>query len=236
MTPLVLIGLIASGPPTLVDIRTVDDRFLLDIRYATNDNFFGQTVYPEARCLVRPTVADRMKRAQAWLDRRHPGLRLLFKDCYRPHSVQFVLWNAVKGTSKARYVANPNTKTGSIHSYGAAVDLTLANRNGRELDMGTPYDHLGRRAEPRHEAALLKAGKLTAKQVRNRKILRRAMKHAGMRGLRNEWWHFNEGTNRQVRKRYDRLDIPFDAVPSPPVIDRGATDRPSTRPRERRPQ
>ncbi len=197
----------------LVDVQKLDDRFGLDIKYATTDNFFGQKVYPVARCLLRPSVAQKMVAAQAWLDARHPGLRLLFKDCYRPHSVQHVLWNAVKGTPKARYVANPHRKTGSIHSYGAAVDLTLADAKGRELDMGTPYDHLGRLAQPRYEKRYLARGKLTKAQVRHRRILRKAMKHAGMRGIRNEWWHFNEGTAKEVRRRYRRLDLSFDAIP-----------------------
>ena len=199
--------------PLLVDILRFDDRFGLDIRYATTENFFNQKVYPVARCLVRPSVAKKMTVAQAWLDAHHPGLRLLFKDCYRPHSVQHVLWNAVKGTSKAQYVANPHRRTGSIHSYGAAVDLTLADAEGRELDMGTPYDHLGRLAQPRYEERYLANGKLTRGQVQSRRILRRAMKHAGMRGIRNEWWHFNEGTAKQVRRRYRRLDISLEAIP-----------------------
>ena len=203
----------ATQGPELVDVTRIDGRFATDIRYATKDNFFGQKVYPQARCLLRPSVAKKMQRAQRWLDKNHPGLRLLFKDCYRPHSVQFVLWNAVKGTSKARYVANPNGRTGSIHSYGAAVDVTLADQDGRELDMGTPYDHLGRLAQPRHEAEYLKAGRLTKRQLKNRRILRAAMRRAGMRGIRNEWWHFNEGTSKQVRARYKRLDVPFDAIP-----------------------
>ena len=203
----------AAQSAQLVDVTRLDERFLLDIKYATTDNFFGQKVYPHARCLLRPSVARKMKKAQAWLDKRRGGLRLLFKDCYRPHSVQFVLWKAVVGTPQQRYVANPNTKTGSIHSYGAAVDLTLAGPDGTELDMGTPYDHLGKLAQPRYETRYLKTGKLTRRQVRNRKILRRAMRHAGMRGIRNEWWHYNEGTSREVRKRYQRLDIAFDAVP-----------------------
>lgn len=205
----------ASAPSVdLVDVAKLDPKFLLDIRYATRDNFFGQKVYAQARCLLRPSAAQKMVKAQRWLDQHHRGLRLLFKDCYRPSAVQFIMWKAVKGTPKARYVANPHSKTGSIHNYGAAVDLTLADESGKELEMGTPYDHLGKLAEPRHEKAHLAAGKLTAQQVKNRKILRAAMrKGAGMRMIRNEWWHFNEFSASQIRKRYKRLDVPFSAIP-----------------------
>ena len=214
-------GAVLAGAPLvhadLVDVATLDPRFRFDIRYATRDNFFGKKVYPEARCLLLRKVADQVVRAQAWLDRHHAGYVLLFKDCYRPDSVQAVLYDAVRGTKKARYVANPNTRTGSIHSYGAAVDLTLVDPDGREVDMGTPYDHLGRRAEPRHEARLLRQGKLTRAQVRNRKRLRRAMiEGGGFTMIRNEWWHFNAAPARQIRKKYRRLDVPFSSVPRSP--------------------
>lgn len=210
------LALSASPKADLVDVKALDKRFVLDIRYATEDNFFGKKVYPEARCVLRRDVAKMVVKAQAWLDAKHDGLVLMFKDCYRPDPVQKVLWDAVKGTPKARYVANPNTKTGSIHSYGAAVDLTLVDHLGQELDMGTPYDHLGRLAEPRHEAEYLDSGELTTEQLRNRQILRDAMvKGGGFRIIRNEWWHFNAAPSKVIRKKYKRLSVPFSAVPKP---------------------
>ncbi len=199
----------------LVDVEGLDERFHLDVRYATSDNFFGRAVYPQSRCLVLAEVGEQLERAQAYLNRRHPGLRLLFKDCYRPDHVQKVLWDAVKGTPKARYVANPATKTGSIHAYGAAVDVTLADEAGTELDLGTPYDHLGPLAEPRHEARFLASGELGAEAVERRRILRAAMRAGGFVGLRNEWWHFNAAPASEIRARHRRLDVPFSAVPRP---------------------
>jgi len=215
-----LLILMCAAPPAaaadLVDVAGLDRRFLLDIRYATADNFFGQKVYPEARCLLRREVAKQVVEAQHWLDEHHPGLRLMFKDCYRPDPIQHVLWDAVKGTSKAAYVANPNTATGSIHSYGAAVDLTLADADGKELDMGTPYDHLGKLAEPRHEARFVKNGELSQEQVDRRQILRTSMTvGGGFSMIRNEWWHFNAAPAAQIRKKYRRLSVPFNAVPRP---------------------
>lgn len=215
MNALILLVLASTEPlPELVDVTTLDPRFLLDIKYATEDNFFGKKVYPEARCLLVKSVAEKIVAAQRWLDDHHRGLRLMFKDCYRPHSVQLVMWEAVKGTPKARYVANPHTKTGSVHSYGAAVDLTLADEGGREIDMGTPYDHLGELAEPRYEAKFLREGKLSEAQLRNRRILRQAMRESGMHGLLNEWWHFNEHAPDAIRNKYPRLDVPFSAFPA----------------------
>ena len=168
----------ATRRTALVDVTELHPRILLDIRYATADNFFGKKVYDVARCLVRPSVGEKLLKAQRWLDAQHPDLRLLFKDCYRPHHVQKVLWEAVRGTDKSRYVANPFGKIGSLHSYGAAVDVTLADADGHELDMGTPYDFLGALAEPRHEPRLLAQGKLTSAQLARRRVLRRAMREA----------------------------------------------------------
>lgn len=204
----------AEAPP-LVDVLALEPRLRLDIRYAKSENFFGQKVYPEARCLLRPEAAAQLVRAQAWLDRHRFGTVLLLKDCYRPHAIQWVLWNAVKNTPKRRYVANPGGKIGSIHSYGLAVDLTLS-RDGVELDMGTAYDHLGRAAEPRHEAALLARGRLSATHVENRKTLRAALRAAGFTGISREWWHFNAAPRSIVKAKYPRLDVPFSAVPRPP--------------------
>ncbi len=219
MNSLVLLafGILLSAKPNpkpdLVDLEGLHQNFRFDMRYATKDNFFGQVAYPEGRCILRRSAAQKMVEAQNYLDQNHPGLSLYFKDCYRPNHVQHILWKAVVGTPKARYVANPNTKTGSIHSYGAAVDLTLTKRGDKEIDMGTEYDHLGKLAEPRHEKQFLKEGKLTKNQLDNRKILYRAMKKVGMKRIPNEWWHYNEFYSKIVRKKYQRLDIPFSAVP-----------------------
>ncbi|MBW2736617.1 MAG: M15 family metallopeptidase [Deltaproteobacteria bacterium] len=156
----------------LVDVSALDKRWVMDIRYATTKNFTGKVLYPAARCLLLASVAKKLPKAQAYLDKHAKGMRLMFKDCYRPLSAQKKMWEIVKGTPKARYVANP--KRGSIHNYGAAVDLTLANKMGHELDMGTPF-----------------LGKLTQAQVDNRRLLRRAMVHAGFKQLSIEWWHFD---------------------------------------------
>ena len=197
----------------LVDVSKLHPSFQLDIKYATKDNFAKTKAYDVAKCALRKSVAEKMKRAQEWLDQHHSGTYLIFKDCYRPNDVQAILWDAVKGTKMARYVANPHNKTGSIHSYGAAVDLTLGTKKAGELDMGTPYDHLGKLAEPRHEKRYLKAKKLTQIQVKNRKLLRKLMVEVvGMKMIRNEWWHFNADTARRVKARFSRLNVPLNSI------------------------
>jgi D-alanyl-D-alanine dipeptidase len=132
-----------------------------------------------------------------------PDLRLHAWDCARPRHVQAAMWKIVEGTPQQPYVANP--AAGSIHNFGCAVDLTLASADGTPLDMGTPFDHFGPEAEPRREAEMLKAGRLTPGQVAHRHVLRDAMVKAGFRPLGNEWWHFDCAAPAQVRKSYPIL-------------------------------
>ena len=95
------------------------------------------------------------------------------------------------------YVANPYTK-GSIHSRGAAVDLTLVDERGCELDMGTPYDFFGRAAHIDHT-------NLSKEVIENRKLLQEGLLKFGFLTIRTEWWHFSYKAN----YRYKALDIPF---------------------------
>ncbi len=204
--------LCALGAADLVDVTTLNPRFGIDIKYATTDNFTGRQLYPVGRCLLRREVALGAQKAQAFLDAQHAGYVLLFKDCYRPLHVQHIMWEVVKDTPKQSYVANPHRKVGSVHNYGAAVDLTLAGPDGKEVDMGTPYDHLGILAEPRHEERFVKEGKLTAAQVLNRRRLRDAMVQGGFKTIANEWWHFDWLQGAELRARYEKLDVPLDAT------------------------
>jgi zinc D-Ala-D-Ala dipeptidase len=213
MLPTLLLLTAVATDPVLVDVTKLDKRFTIDIDYATPDNFTGQQLYPVARCLLRPDAADKVVAAQRYLDTHHPGYVLIFKDCYRPRRVQRVMWDAVVGTEQQRYVANPNGKTGSVHNYGCAVDVTLMDPEGREVDMGTAYDAFEKRAQPRYEERFLASGDLTAEQVAARRILRAAMvKGGGFEMIRSEWWHFNALSPSTLRAKYDILDIPLDKV------------------------
>lgn len=197
----------------LVDVTHLEPRLVLDIRYATPDNFTGQRLYPVARCLLRAPVAAQLVAAQRWLDAHHPGAVLVLKDCYRPAHIQRRMWEAVQGTRKALYVASPDKKIGSVHNYGAAVDVTLAE-GGHELDLGTPYDYLGKLAELRHEDRYLAEGKLTAAQVERRRRLRAAMvEGGGFKTIISEWWHFDALQGGELARRYRKLDVPLEAVP-----------------------
>jgi D-alanyl-D-alanine dipeptidase len=176
---------IAPRPDTVagfVEIRRLDSTILLDIRYATANNFTGSKIYDCPRCFLRPETARALVRAQKKLQAQGLGLKLF--DCYRPRPYQQRLWDKVPDPN---YVMPP--AKGSMHSRGAAVDLTLVDAKGNELDMGTPYDFFGPKAHYDYT-------KLPAKVLENRRLLRRTMEAVGLKGIRTEWWHFSfQGKN-----------------------------------------
>ena len=138
----------------------------------------------------------------------------MLKDCYRPLAAQRRMWELVRATPKRRYVANPDSPTGSVHCRGAAVDVTVRGADGRELDMGTPYDFLGPLAEVRLEEEMVRAGKLTRTQVENRRLLRAAMREGGgFLATAREWWHFDALRGQALWARYPPLDRPLGARP-----------------------
>ena len=116
------------------------------------------------------------------------------------------MYKAVQGTSKARYVSNP-ANGGGLHNYGLAVDITIADQHGNELDMGTHVDHLGPEANIDKEQQLVASGVITEQARNNRMLLRKVMAAGGWKPLRSEWWHFNLRSRAIARSRYKRLDF-----------------------------
>ncbi len=193
----------------LVDVQIVDPQILVELKYSTTDNFVKQDVYGElTKAYLQPMAARKLAVASRWLQAHRPDLRLLVYDAARPKSAQVKLWNALpQYTERQRrtYVADP--REGSIHSYGCAVDLTLATLDSRTgepkpLDMGTPYDFFGPKAYPKLEAQLLRTGQLTQAQVANRRLLRQAMQAGGFMPIAYEWWHFNALSRREAKQRF----------------------------------
>jgi len=185
----------------LVNILDVDSTILVDLKYATTDNFTGMVLYDGLNeAYLQPDVARMLKEAHRYLKTLHPGLRLLVYDAARPLSVQRTMWECVKDTKYSRYVAHPNRL--SLHNFGAAVDVTLADTMGQPLDMGTPFDHFGRAAGISDEQGLIEQGLLNQQQVLNRQLLRQVMRHAGFRSISGEWWHFNACSLQEAKQRY----------------------------------
>jgi zinc D-Ala-D-Ala dipeptidase len=188
----------------LVDIAAVIPGIYVDLKYSTTDNFFGMDVYGElTRCYVQPLVAEMLQKAHEKLKAEHPELTFLVYDGVRPLSVQQILWDSLDkpDSIKPLYVADP--KIGGLHNYGVAVDLTLAlQETGEALDMGTPFDFFGYPAYPDREAQMLKEGKITAENIKNREILRKVMAHGGFTGIGSEWWHFNAFSRKQAGEKF----------------------------------
>jgi D-alanyl-D-alanine dipeptidase len=118
--------------------------------------------------------------------------------------VQQRLWAYARANKQTEYVSNP--AKGSIHNYGFALDVTLADAHGRELDMGTPFDSFGPLSQPAQEERLLREGALSAAQVANRRLLRTAMQRAGFRQHPVEWWHFDAVPASAVRRDYPIIE------------------------------
>jgi D-alanyl-D-alanine dipeptidase len=162
----------------LVDLRSICPRIVLDIRYATADNFLGRPVYPAPKCFLREKVAKKLVRIQERLEKRGLGLKVF--DGYRPLSVQKIFWEQLPDD---RYVAHP--AVGSKHNRAAAVDVTLLDASGSELPMPTPFDSFSERAHRTY-------CDLPQDVLHNRTLLERAMGEEGFIPLPTEWWHFDD--------------------------------------------
>lgn len=176
----------------------------VDLRYATPNNFVGRDLYSPFDCAwLHRDAAAALEQVVAWLKQRRPGYTALVLDALRPQRVQQQLWDALDGTGLQMYLANP--ARGSIHSYGMALDITLLDEQGRELDMGTGFDDMTNLSHPALEEGFLLSGELSEAQVANRRLLREAMLEAGFFGINTEWWHFDCGDRELVRATYRRV-------------------------------
>jgi D-alanyl-D-alanine dipeptidase len=169
----------AARAAGFVDVRSAVPDAILDLRYATANNFTGVQLYPaDARCLVHESLAPGLTAAAAAL--RGRGRTLVFWDCYRPHDVQVRMFEVVPDPN---WVARPGPLARS-HETGRSVDVTTADPQGRPVEMGTDFDDFSPRA-----AAF--AGGISARAAAERAALRDAMNAGGLAGYSGEWWHFD---------------------------------------------
>ena len=160
-----------------VNIKTLSPEILLDMKYATADNFLGQVVYDCAECYLRKATAQALVAAQKDFVARGYSLKLF--DCYRPLSVQTKMWKILPGT---HYVANP--AKGSKHNRGAAVDLTLVEiATGKEVDMGTPFDTFSPKAHHSYTD-------LPKEVLVHRQLLKEVLGKHNFKPIFSEWWHY----------------------------------------------
>lgn len=189
------------------EFKRLDDiaGIVIDLRYVGDNNFVGRDLYGSLDCRwLHKEAARGLVDAVAILRAKQPTYRLVVLDALRPHRVQEMLWKHLEGTTLRSYVADP--ARGSIHSFGMALDVTILDEHGQELDMGTAFDALVEKSHPKQEPEFLVNGTLTPSQFENRQLLREAMFGAGFRGINSEWWHFNFGDPDVVRQTYLRID------------------------------
>jgi D-alanyl-D-alanine dipeptidase len=211
------ISVFANTPCTIkmsdmafIDLQELAPSIVVDMPYATKNNFTGKIVYPEnPRALLRRPVAEALAKAQA--EFRKKGLSLKIWDAYRPFSIQEVFWKVMPD---ARYVAEPvrgengELVKGSVHSRGAAVDVTLLDENGTELEMPTLFDDFSERAHRTSSDA-------SATALANRAYLEEVMARHGFVGLPTEWWHFDFKENAQ----FPLSDEPMVSGAEPRVVN-----------------
>jgi D-alanyl-D-alanine dipeptidase len=149
-----------------------------DLRYASNNNFLHQTVYPKnAKAYLRKQAVDALKKVQ--FDLAAMGLGLLIFDAYRPYHVTEKMWELVKD---ARYAADP--RKGSGHNRGIAVDCSIINLSTKvAINMGTDFDNFTDTAHHGFTA-------LPDSILQNRKRLKSLMEKHGFIALETEWWHY----------------------------------------------
>jgi zinc D-Ala-D-Ala dipeptidase len=160
----------------LVEITESSHNIVLDLRYATPNNFTGQTIYTITKCFLHADAVPHLEKAIQLADKL--GYRIKIFDAFRPQAAQEKLWTVCPDPN---YVAPP--ERGSAHTRGVAIDLTLINAQGEELDMGTPFDSF---EVASHHGSLA----LSPHASRNRYVLLGIMMSAGWDLYLNEWWHY----------------------------------------------
>jgi zinc D-Ala-D-Ala dipeptidase len=168
-----------------VDVSAVIPAAVLDLHYATTNNFTKRQLYPVARCLLRRAVARRLaKVASRFHDQQR---RLLLWDCYRPASIQRALWELVRDpafVAKPSFAADGTPIGGSRHSRGAAIDVSLATAAGSEIEMPTAHDDFSAAAQRKRALASPRGGSEAT-------LLSESMLAEGFVPIASEWWHFD---------------------------------------------
>ena len=159
----------------LIEINESTHPISLDMRYATTNNFTGKAIYKTSTCLIHKDALVLFEKAIVLAAKQN--LKFKVFDAFRPQAAQEALWNICPNEM---YLMPPSK--GSVHTRGVAIDLTLIDAAGIELDMGTPFDDF---TEQSHHGA-----HLPAEIEQNRYLLLAIMTTAGFDFYRNEWWHY----------------------------------------------
>lgn len=185
-----------DGKQAFVNVGEEIPSIMLDVRYASSDNFIGRPItgYKASKIFISREAAQILKVIQTELQQE--GLSLKIFDAYRPQRAvdDFVRWAADPNdiTTKAKYY--PEIKKARIipegyvaeksgHSRGSTLDLTIVNAQGVEIDMGSGWDYFGKKSHAFYKD-------ISTDQQANRQKLREIMIRHGFAPYDEEWWHF----------------------------------------------
>jgi D-alanyl-D-alanine dipeptidase len=182
----------------LLNLSKLSSDIILDIRYATSNNFLGFPLYSKSACYLHKNAAEALVKVQKELSLINLGLKVF--DGYRPLAVQQMMWDKIQDE---RYVSNPAKNKGR-HTRGTAVDLTLVDSDGNELEMPTEFDNFTEKAHSNYPD-------ISQTAFKNKALLSEVMKKHHFQPLLTEWWHFDfEGWDDDVK--FPPLNIDFEQI------------------------
>jgi D-alanyl-D-alanine dipeptidase len=159
-----------------------DEKILIDyVPYATKDNFCHQQLYSHPFIYAHQDAFENLQKASKFADEK--GFKLRILDAYRPFEVQAFMADKFPEHVENGYVSHPNEGV-ATHVRGIAIDLTLVDKNGKDLDMGTDFDDM---SENSHHGSK----EISEEAKKNRQILAEIMQKSGFEIYENEWWHYN---------------------------------------------
>ena len=190
----------------LVNLKDKDSLIEVEIINATTNNLLGINSYGCLnKCYLRPEAVNKLEQAQKELDKIVKGYRLKVLEGTRPRSVQKKMYDVVKNKGIKKFVADPNK--GSMHNFGTAVDITIVDKYGKEIDMGKPDPRIKIINKSEIEIKLLLLlNRVSEKQNQNRKLLKTVMLKSGFIPVSYEWWHFDAFPKEYVRTHFKIIE------------------------------
>lgn len=189
---------------TLVPVDFYNTAICWELKYASTDNFMHRKLYDTLKKpFIQISIARKLAKCQQYLTSINPDYHLLIYDALRPLSVQWEMWKALDSipvNERVKFVSNP--ENGSVHNFGAAVDITICTSNKKPLDMGAGYDDIRKIAYPSLENDFLKSGELTLEHIASRQLLRNVMHQQNFRNIPTEWWHFNAADRSTIKRKF----------------------------------
>lgn len=191
-TSVIAVKNVEAAADELVDVSTLVHDLIVKKPYATTNNFTGKVIYPASDtelvtvCKMRESSAKKIDKADDYLKTKGNGERIIAGDCGRPNYAQEILWEAfgcVENPSKCSgYIAYPGK---SRHESYGAIDMALADKDGKPLPFPTKFDDFSKKAH------LSSFSTWSVEAQENWTLMNDAMTHAGCTVNRSEWWHYD---------------------------------------------